>query len=873
MTKAKFWKTDWFLGLVVVLSVVLFNRLSDLIPSLERKAYDLGVTATSRAPSDKIAVIAIDEQSLANLGRWPWSRDVLAKMTDSLSSAKAKVIAYTVLFSEPQVDAGYTYVAKLLEMTGAGASAEPAAADPNAPAAISPGAAPPAAAPPPAELAPFVALLKEAEQALNTDRRLADSFARAGNAVPMTLFELGQPRGRPDKPLPEYVTKNNLPKVGKGADEGMLPTHKVDYPIEIIGKAAAALGHLNATPDVDGGTRTEPLVLGYFDQAYPSLSMMVAAKSLNLGVADIKVEPGEKVSLGRLNIVTDPATRMHTYFYKDRDGRPAFPVDSFYDVITGKIPVSKYQDKIVLIGPTAAGLGSATVTPVSPAMPPVLVLAHSVSSILSEHFFVAPPWGYLAELLTFLLIAAYLIGLLPRLKAGMGAMVTGALFVLLLIAHFVLMTSAAMWLQLMLPLVLLVIGHVLLITKRFVVTEAGKVKSDADSAESNRMLGLAFQGQGQLDMAWDKFRKVPLDDGLMDNLYNLALDFERKRQFNKAENVFRYMAGHNPKFRDLEARLNRAVAMSETVILGGGASHPGGSMSLGAGAEKPMLGRYQVEKELGKGAMGVVYQGKDPKIGRVVAIKTMALSQEFEADELTEVKERFFREAETAGRLSHPNIVTIYDAGEEHDLCYIAMELLKGKDLVPYTKPDKLLPVDKVVSIVARVADALGYAHKQNIVHRDIKPANIMYEPESDSPKVTDFGIARITDSSKTKTGMVLGTPSYMSPEQLSGKKVDGRSDLFSLAVSLYLLLCGSLPFAGDSMAQLMFKISNEPPTDILSVRPGLPPALVTFLDKAMAKDADQRYQTGEEFAAALRDAFAGGAAAAAGGAGAGASL
>jgi serine/threonine-protein kinase len=878
MTKAKFWKADWFLGVVVVISVVLFNRLSDLIPSLERKAYDLGVIATSRAPSDKIAVIAIDEQSLANLGRWPWSRDVLAKMTDSLSSAKAKVIAYTVLFSEPQVDAGYTYVAKLLEMTGAVASAEPAAADPNAPAAVSPGAtppaaAPPAAAPPPAELAPFVALLKEAEQALNTDRRLADSFARAGNAVPMTLFELGQPRGRPDKPLPEYVTKNNLPKVGKGADEGMLPTHKIDYPIEIIGKAAAALGHLNATPDVDGGTRTEPLVLGYFDQAYPSLSMMVAAKSLNLGVADIKVEPGEKVSLGRLNIVTDPATRMHTYFYKDRDGRPAFPVDSFYDVITGKIPVSKYQDKIVLIGPTAAGLGSATVTPVSPAMPPVLVLAHSVSSILSEHFFVAPPWGYLAELLTFLLIAAYLIGLLPRLKAGMGAMVTGALFVLLLIAHFVLMTSAAMWLQLMLPLVLLVIGHVLLITKRFVLTEAGKVKSDADSAESNRMLGLAFQGQGQLDMAWDKFRKVPLDDGLMDNLYNLALDFERKRQFNKAENVFRYMAGHNPKFRDLEARLNRAVAMSETVILGGGSSHPGGSMSLGSGAEKPMLGRYQVEKELGKGAMGVVYQGKDPKIGRVVAIKTMALSQEFEADELTEVKERFFREAETAGRLSHPNIVTIYDAGEEHDLCYIAMELLKGKDLVPFTKPDKLLPVDKVVSIVARVADALGYAHKQNIVHRDIKPANIMYEPESDSPKVTDFGIARITDSSKTKTGMVLGTPSYMSPEQLSGKKVDGRSDLFSLAVSLYLLLCGSLPFVGDSMAQLMFKISNEPPTDILSVRPGLPPALVTFLDKAMAKDADQRYQTGEEFAAALREAFAGGGAAAAGGAGAGASL
>jgi serine/threonine-protein kinase len=351
---------------------------------------------------------------------------------------------------------------------------------------------------------------------------------------------------------------------------------------------------------------------------------------------------------------------------------------------------------------------------------------------------------------------------------------------------------------------------------------------------------------------------VPLDDTVMDNLYNLALDFERKRQFNKAEAVFSYMAGYNPKFRDLEAKLSRAKHMSETVILGGATTHPGGTLALGGGTEKPMLGRYQVEKELGKGAMGVVYLGKDPKIGRVVAIKTMALSQEFEADELAEVKERFFREAETAGRLSHPNIVTIFDAGEEHDLCYIAMELLKGKDLIPYTKTGNTLPLDKVVSIVARVADALGDAHKHNVVHRDVKPANVMYELESDVVKVTDFGIARITDSSKTKTGMVLGTPSYMSPEQLQGKRIDGRSDLFSLAVSLYQLSCGRLPFEGDSMAQLMYKIANEHAPDILKYNAALPPAFVAFLDKAMSKEADQRQQTGEEFAFELRATFGG---------------
>src|SRR5207253_5499248 len=183
-------------------------------------------------------------------------------------------------------------------------------------------------------------------------------------------------------------------------------------------------------------------------------------------------------------------------------------------------------------------------------------------------------------------------------------------------------------------------------------------------------------------------------------------------------------------FKDIEQRLARAKNLSETVILGGGGGGGKTNTSILGGdgsVEKPMLGRYQVEKELGKGAMGVVYLGKDPKIGRVVAIKTMALSQQFEADELTEAKQRFFREAETAGRLSHPNIVTIYDTGEEHDFCYIAMELLKGGDLAPYTKAGNLLTVDQVVSITARVADALGYAHRQGVVHRDIKPANMMY--------------------------------------------------------------------------------------------------------------------------------------------------
>ena len=842
MTKAAIWKTDWFLGVVISL-LFLFSAQSDLIQSLERKAYDVGVSATDRTPSPRIAIIAIDQQSIDNIGRWPWPRDVHARMIDKLAQAQSKVVGTTIFFAEPQIDPGLAYINKLLAIESqvrSAAAIPPAEGEQLPPAAES--------------LDAFSAVLREAEAALNTDRQLAESVARAGNVALPMLFLDGEPQGRPDKPLPEFVRLMALKNV-EGSEP--LPPLTLDVSagvIEPLGKVAAAVGHLNPSIDRDGGLRVQPLVMTHFDQLYPSLPLLIAAKSLNLGVDDIRVKLGESVTLGRLKVATDPGLGMYSFYYQGEGGKPPFPVDSFFDVMSGKIPLDKYRDRIVLIGQTAPGIGNFYATPVSPAMSSVEVMAHGLSSILQEHFFVSPSWAWAAEFGVFLLIALYLIVLLPRLKAGLGAGVTAALFVALLATHFVLMTGQLMWLQLMLPATLLLVGHLLLTTKRFLVTERGKVKSDEQSAESNRMLALAFQGQGQLDMAWDKFRQVPLSDAVMENLYNLALDFERKRQFNKAESVFRHMADFNPKFKDLETRVKRAKAMSETVMLGGsGGGRTNTSILEDGTVEKPMLGRYQVEKELGKGAMGVVYLGRDPKINRVVAIKTMALSQEFDEEELADVKERFFREAETAGRLNHPNIVTIFDAGEEHDLAYIAMEFLKGRDLVPQTKPGHLMPLPKVMDIAARVADALSYAHGNNVVHRDVKPANIMYEAESDQVKVTDFGIARITDSSRTKTGMVLGTPSYMSPEQLAGKKIDGRSDLFSLGVMLFQMVCGKLPFEGDSMAQLMFRIANEQHPDIRDLRPDVPDCLSAIIDRALAKDADARYQSGNDMAADLR--------------------
>lgn len=266
-----------------------------------------------------------------------------------------------------------------------------------------------------------------------------------------------------------------------------------------------------------------------------------------------------------------------------------------------------------------------------------------------------------------------------------------------------------------------------------------------------------------------------------------------------------------------------------------------------------MLGRYQLEQELGRGAAGIVYRGRDPQTGRVVAIKTVALSRGLEPGELQEVSERFIREAETARRLNHPHLVRILDAGEAHDLAYIAMEFLQGTDLTPYTRPDNLLPLPQVMRIIARVAAALHYAHANRVVHRDIKPSNIMYEPASGIVKVTDFGIALITDSSRTRTGRMLGTPSYMSPEQLAGKAIEGRSDLFSLGVTFYQLVSGHLPFQGDSLPQLVIRMANEPHLGIRAYNPQLPPCLVNIIDKALAKTPAGRYQTGNDMAQALK--------------------
>jgi serine/threonine-protein kinase len=343
--------------------------------------------------------------------------------------------------------------------------------------------------------------------------------------------------------------------------------------------------------------------------------------------------------------------------------------------------------------------------------------------------------------------------------------------------------------------------------------------------------GSDFLMAGRLEPAFAELRRCDPSETVAAVMYKLSLAFEQQAKPERAEAVLEWM------------KRTHVSGVTDT-----------------AAAIEPLngiprrLGRYVIEKRIGRGAMGAVYLAKDPRINRPVAVKAIPIEKEFEDEELKEARQRFYREAESAGRLTHPNIITVYDAGEDKGLAYIAMEYVPGIPLKDFTDPNRLLAPKRAFELAAATAEALDYAHNQGVIHRDIKPANLLYNPKDASLKISDFGVARMTDNNRTKTGIVLGTPMYMSPEQLGAENITGLSDLFSLGVTLYELLAGEAPFQATNIAVLMTKITTEDPNPLAGRRRGIPPAADAILAKAMAKKPEDRFSCGAEMAVALRD-------------------
>jgi len=830
---------DWALGGAVTVLLLLLAYFSwSPLDSMELKLYDMRAHLRTNADVGKeIVIAAIDEGSIETIGRWPWPRSTVANAVDIISEGGAKVIGLAILYTSPEENPGLAVLKQLKEQLTPLSEAK--GGD---------------------NLKPIIENITNAEGQLDTDEKLAGSIGLSGNIVLPLYFSIGVPEGNPTGELPPDILKNFIAQTAienpndKNA-ASVLQAISIQVPIAKFSKEAKAIGHLNVQADHDGIYRNHLLLVDYAGQYFPSFATQIAATALNLKPGEVKVHLGGGIVLKNTTVPTDKSFQMLVNY----DG----PYQTFHyipvaDILNKKVTPDAFKDKIVIMGITHLGLGEQIATPVaSRSLPQPEVIANVVENMLHQNFIQRPAWAGNLELAMMVLFGVFISVLMPRLGAGKSAGIAVALGALFLGFGFYMFVAKGLWIKILYPTLTLAIGYAAVVSKRFLITEQHKEVLEVESVETNKMLALSFQGQGMLDMAFDKLRNCPVDE-VKDALYNLGLDFERKRQFNKAVSVYQHIGTKDKKFKDIAERIPKLTAAGETMISGTAGLRKGGADAtvLVQGSEvKPQLGRYEIIKELGKGAMGVVFLGKDPKINRMVAIKTMRFEDDIDPEDQKALKERFFREAESAGRLNHPNIVTIYDTGEDQEMCYIAMELLDGRDLKDWTTREKLLPMRDVLEIVAKVADALDYAQSQGIVHRDIKPANIMLL-KSGVIKVCDFGIARITESSRTATGTVMGTPSYMSPEQLSGKKVDGRSDLFSLGATLYEMLTGEKPFTGETVATLLYKIANERHESPRIHKNDLPEAVVTIIDKALAKNPDDRYQSGAEMARDLRRAL-----------------
>lgn len=820
--------------IIALALLIIAGNLSSLCPwqSLENWSYDFWSSHFRQSGNQPIEIIGIDNASLQKFGDWPWPRPRIAEMVNLLSAAGAEGLGFCLLYTHPDLNPGLQEIKelktqildsklKLDRKTGR----------------------------------ILEGMLDKSEERLQQDDQLIAAVRRARNVVLPFRFIQGSADNVESDKIPGLLIINSLnaevlPAPDAEAQQNITQTlnrghlaprvaNGVLETFEELASKAGALGYLNVYEDPDGVLRRVPLLIEFKGRLFPAFGLQLALKSIDSRLRDISIETSSLnqllINLKHVQLSTDAAFDLPINIHRQWLKQHSY---SFSEVIEKTVDPAVFKNKFVLLGVTSKDIAPSYRLGSGARATSVEIAANVMSTILSPTRLSRPGWARVLEIAAILYFAFFLIFVIPRVNFRLG---------LSILAIF-----AATWYVMVIGLMLGYgyhvkwIGPVLLACCGFIAIQFTiySHKRSLEKLEANKTLGLTYQGQGLLDMAYERFMLCPVDDPSIKNLlYNLALDFERKRMFNKALAIYRHIRVDGA-FKDIDKRCDRLKMLDSTMALTASASRTDPPLITDNGDANPTFGRYEIIKELGRGSMGTVYLGRDPKINREVAIKTLAYADVGQS-ELKEVKTRFFREAEAAGKLSHPNIVAIYDVGEEHDMAYIAMELLLGKELTTHCKEGDLLPLPRALNLITEVSGALDYAHRQGVVHRDIKPANIMIL-EDGRIKVTDFGIAQVIDASKTKTGVILGTPNYMSPEQIAGENVDGRSDLFSLGIILYELLSGTKPFKGDTITAIMYAIRNTTHTPLLDFISDLPPCCDTIANKLLAKKPGRRYASAD---------------------------
>ena len=697
------------------------------------KIRDLFLRLRGPVPTNsQIAIVAIDDQSIARYGRWPWPRAWIGGLIHRLTEAHVRTIGIDISFLPSQ------------------SQAKPQAPD--------------------KELTPLLGWLNlpsNQEALYSNDQLLALAIKKAGNVVLPFYFEFKGSSGEGSPAIPAYLSHsayllfddlNRLPSLPLLRGSSVFP------PAPALADAAAAIGCVNAYLDRDGVLRNDPAIIFYRDQYFPSMGIQLARLYLGLSWGEVKVNSGESILLGNHAIPIDDRGLVGLNY---SGGRESFPFISYKNFMEGKIKPELLRDKLVLVGVVAAGLHDLWLTPFGPGYPGVEKHATVVANILDDRFIVRPDLSGVGEVAFMLLSALALVAVAGGRRSWLPWVSCLILLGLTIGGSYWALTVHHLWFKPLFP--------ALLILSLSLLLQAVRLPSPAT---------------------------VPATTT-------------------------------GTRLQPVEALVEETSA---------------GPIEGGVSA----VGRYQIECELGHGAMGVVYKAVDPKIGRSVAIKTIRLDQTLGAEQLADLKERSLREAQVAGQLSHPGIVTIYDVVEKGGNLYIAMEFIEGQELSHFCTKQALLQPRQVATIIGHICHALDYAHKAGVLHRDIKPSNIML-PKDGRPKIMDFGITKMFTSDATQTAAMVGTPSYMSPEQIDLEKLDGRSDLFSVGAMFYELLCGQRPFTGPSITAILKKIATEDPPPLGEINPQIHPKLAAVVSRLLAKDPNDRFQSGAEVLSVLK--------------------
>jgi serine/threonine-protein kinase len=664
---------------------------------------------------------------------------------------------------------------------------------------------------------------------------LAKTIARAGNVV--FGFHYSQndptsglmfPSGLMNSAIKEFDDPSLFSKYPPLAAARIYP------PDAALADSARSVGFINVNIDNDRKIRWQPLVVGFRGEFFPSIQVAAAASYLGLGQRDIVFRVGSGIAMGKKVIPTDRFGQLNINY-----NGPAgtFKTFSAADLLDRRIAPHEFSGKLVIIGYAGAGTTNIYGTPMGSNFPGVELNATIIENIIHGNTLRGTNSTVNINLVILLVIGILCALILPKISLIFRIIVLAVTLIITMGLNYFLFAAFDLVAKTFYPaleIAFFLVAAPILKTN----AEAGSETDDDDEEDEVDYETLLSSGQNATPPQW-------------------SAQPQQSRQ--EYEQTVKSQGTPTPKTSDTFF-MNTAMGSTPLPSQSSQSQAPRREReytgSLTSTLEPPPtdhFGRYRILRAIGKGAMGNVYQGLDPAIDRPVALKTIRVDQGADPQETEDLKERLMREAKAAGKISHPNIVTIYDVGEENGMQYIAMEYLEGQTLENLLKRGLDWDYRAISKMMIQACEALDYAHENGIVHRDIKPANIMIM-EGQKVKVMDFGIARLDKSaSMTQTGTALGTPNYISPEQLKGMPIDRRSDIFSLGVVFYEILTREKPFKGDTISALIYSILHTDPPRPSELNLDIPRIFDKIIAKALVKDPDLRFQRAKDIADILR--------------------